>query len=76
MATHKKFMKLLQKRMRRAVDVKDDTLAVTYYMNARGIIVMVHAKNGELAGVKTFDSLEAFVWALVLKEEKKEEVTA
>lgn len=76
MATHKKFMKLLQKRMRRAVGVYDDSLAVTYYMNSYGIVVMVHTKNAELAGIKTFDSLEAFIWALVLKEEKKEEVTA
>ena len=74
MATHKKFMKLLQKRMRRALGVKDDSLAITYYMGALGIVVMVHAKNGELAAIKTFDSLEAFIWALVLKEEK--EVTA
>lgn len=76
MATHKKFMKLLQKRMRRALGVKDDTLAVTYYMNSHGIVVMVHAKNGELTSFKTFDSLEAFIWALVLKDEKKEEVVA
>lgn len=75
MATHKKFMKLLQKRMRRAVGVKDDSLMVTYYMNSQGIVIMVHAKNAEIEKFKVFPSLEAFIWALVLDEEK-EEVTA
>ncbi len=67
---NKKFMKLLQKRMRRACDVVDDTLQVTYYMAGSVITVMViHPQTG-LMGLRTFDSLEAFIWALVL--DKKE----
>ncbi len=71
METHKKFMRLLQKRMRRVCGVTDDSLAVEYYMQNSIIVVIVRAKNHEMAAMKQFTSLEAFIWALVIKEEKE-----
>lgn len=65
---NKKFMKLLQKRMRRACNVTDDSLQVTYYMRGSVItIVVIHPQQG-LTGLRTFDSLEAFIWALILDD--------
>lgn len=71
MATHNKFMKLLQKRMRRACGIKDDSLAVEYYMTNAIIVVIVRAKNHEMAAMRQYTSLEAFIWALILDEEKE-----
>lgn len=73
MEVHAKFMKLLQKRMRRACGIKDDSLAVEYYMQNAVIVIIVRAKNHEMAAMKKFNSLEAFIWALVTDEK---EVTA
>lgn len=74
MDVHGKFMKSLQKRMRRACGVKNDNLSVTYTTYKQNITVMVLDKDGSIAGMKIFNSLEEFIWALVVKEKKNVQV--
>lgn len=71
---HGKFMKSLQRRMRRTCGIKDDSLQVTYSTHGSNITVMVIAKDGSMAGMKIFASLEEFIWALVVKETKNVQV--
>lgn len=71
MDVHGKFMKSLKKRMRRICGIADDKLAVTYSSYNSTITVMVIAKDGSMAAMRTFSSLEEFIWALVVKETKE-----
>lgn len=71
MDVHGKFMKSLKKRMRRICGIADDRLEVTYSSYNSTVTVMVIAKDGSMAAMKTFNSLEEFIWALVVKETKE-----
>lgn len=75
MDVHGKFMKSLQKRMRRTCQITDDSLAVTYSAYGPVITVMVIAKDGSMAAMRIFGSLEEFIWALVIKEKKNGHVS-